>query len=83
MRELVEVRQKDMKDDGSFPCPKCGVVLSPECTEEELELLDIDGECGANRLYSITVKHTCGQVIKIIFIEVWCGDGEERPGFYT
>ena len=64
------IRESDMNEKDEFPCPKCGVVLSPDddiTPPEDVELVDVEGECGAHRLYSMTIKHKCGQVIKIDF----------------
>jgi len=58
----------DKKDDnfGGFDCPKCGKHLSPE-DEEGYEMLRTEGACHASGadLDSVTIKCSCGQVIKV------------------
>ena len=60
----VEVGVKDMDAGGGFVCPKCKSYVNPD-EEEEYEVVDVEGECGAHRLWFLTIKHRCGQVIKI------------------
>ena len=66
MLELSEVviTAKDMDEHGCFYCPKCKELVNPDA-EETYEVIEVDGECGANGIYSVTIRHKCGQVIVI------------------
>ena len=60
VNHTIDLTQID--GDGSFPCPKCGTVMSPEDESEEIykivdtkivndelvELVIMCGECGSN-----------------------------------
>lgn len=59
---LYAIDLTQIDGDGSFPCPKCGTVISPEDETEEIykivdtkvvndelvELVIMCGECGSN-----------------------------------
>ncbi len=62
MKEIVEI---GIVSDERVKCPSCGATLNPK--SEDIDIVDLDGECGAHRLYSITVKCGCGQLIQLNF----------------
>jgi len=64
MSEVKEIKVEDMDEHGCFDCPKCGKLVNPDA-EETYEVLSVDGACGVNEFHFITIKHECGQVIKI------------------
>jgi len=71
LKSIVEVPDEDVievsaRGDVPLPCPKCGYPLDPE--DESIETLNVDGECGAHRLYSVTIRcPKCKQPIRIGF----------------
>lgn len=51
--------------DGSFPCPKCGTVISPEDETEELYKI-LDTKVIDDRLVELVVEcRSCTSVIKL------------------
>jgi len=59
--EILHVQEtKEVK------CPRCGTVLDPE--DENLEVVEIDGECGAHHLDSVTVR--CPKCRVLVEIEI-------------
>jgi len=48
------------EDDASFPCPNCGMIISPEDNEEKYyHFLDVTEK------YATLECHGCNQVLKI------------------
>jgi len=51
--------------DGSFPCPKCGTMISPEDETEEVYKI-VDTKVVNDELVELVVScGTCGTVIKV------------------
>lgn len=48
-----------VRANDAVECPKCKRIIEPE----DADVIDIDGECGALRLFSVTIKCKCGQII--------------------
>jgi predicted RNA-binding Zn-ribbon protein involved in translation (DUF1610 family) len=54
-----------IEGDGSFPCPKCGVVISPEDETEEFYKI-LDTKVVDDQLTELVVEcRSCGSVIKL------------------
>ena len=65
MKKVNEIEIVAKNKEG-FECPSCRYFLTPE--DDDIEVLEVDGECGAHRLYSILIRcPECGQKIRIRF----------------
>jgi len=54
-----------VEGDGSFPCPKCGTIISPEDETEEVYKI-VDTKMVNDELVELVVScGTCGTVIKV------------------
>lgn len=54
-----------IEGDGSFPCPKCGTMISPEDETEEVYKI-VDTKVVNDELVELVVScGTCGTVIKV------------------
>ena len=54
-----------IEGDGSFPCPQCGTIISPEDETEEIYKI-LDTKVVDDQLTELVVKcGTCGSVIKL------------------
>ncbi len=54
-----------IEGDGSFPCPKCGTVISPEDETEEFYKI-LDTKVVGDQLTELVVECTnCGNVIRL------------------
>jgi predicted RNA-binding Zn-ribbon protein involved in translation (DUF1610 family) len=63
MLYLLDLRK--IEGDGSFPCPKCGTVISPEDETEELYKI-VDTKVINDQLVELVVMcSSCGSNIKL------------------
>jgi hypothetical protein len=63
LRYTIDLTQ--IEGDGSFPCPKCGTVISPEDETEELYKI-LDTKVIDDRLAELIVEcRSCSSVIKL------------------
>lgn len=52
--------------DGSFPCPKCGVIISPDDETDEIYQI-IDTKVEGDRLSELTLRcNKCGSIIRLV-----------------
>ncbi|MEM1659921.1 MAG: hypothetical protein QXR17_02075 [Candidatus Bathyarchaeia archaeon] len=52
--------------DGSFPCPKCGVIISPDDETDEIYQI-VDTKVEGDRLSELTLKcNRCGSIIRLV-----------------
>ncbi len=55
-----------IEGDGSFPCPKCGIMISPEDETEEVYKI-VDTKVVNDELVELVVScGTCGNIIRVI-----------------
>lgn len=55
-----------IEGDGSFPCPKCGVIISPDDETDEIYQI-VDTMVEGDRLSELTLKcNRCGSVIRLV-----------------
>jgi predicted RNA-binding Zn-ribbon protein involved in translation (DUF1610 family) len=55
-----------IEGDGSFPCPKCGTMVSPEDETEEVYKI-VDTKVVNDELVELVVScGTCGTIIRVI-----------------
>jgi predicted RNA-binding Zn-ribbon protein involved in translation (DUF1610 family) len=55
-----------IEGDGDFPCPKCGVVISPEDESESTYVIEAVKMKKGEQLEELTIKcKNCGSVIHI------------------
>ncbi|MEM3641832.1 MAG: hypothetical protein QXH37_07930 [Candidatus Bathyarchaeia archaeon] len=52
--------------DGAFPCPKCGVVISPDDETEEIYRIVDTKVKGDNLTELIIVCNKCGSTIRLV-----------------
>jgi uncharacterized C2H2 Zn-finger protein len=64
---VVDLRKLETKN-GEFPCPKCGVIIDPDDTTEEVygDLEAIMDESGLNLEAILLRCKKCGCKIKIV-----------------
>ena len=63
MRYTIDLTQVD--GDGSFPCPKCGTVISPEDETEELYKI-VETKVNKDDLIELIVEcRTCQSIVKL------------------
>ncbi|MBC7129604.1 hypothetical protein H5T51_00080 [Candidatus Bathyarchaeota archaeon] len=52
--------------DGSFPCPRCGVIISPDDETDEVYQI-IDTKVEGDQLSELTLKcNGCGSLIRLV-----------------
>ncbi|MEM2917466.1 MAG: hypothetical protein QXN63_03820 [Candidatus Bathyarchaeia archaeon] len=64
--QVYKIDLTKIEGDGSFPCPKCGVIISPDDESESVyEILDtkFKGDC----LEELVIMcHKCGSKINLV-----------------
>jgi hypothetical protein len=64
MAQTINLTQID--GDGSFPCPKCGIVISPEDETEKVYRI-VDTKIVNNELVELVVLcENCGIKVKLV-----------------
>lgn len=59
--------KKDLRrveGSGDFPCPECGITISPEGASEGVYSF-VDTKTRKEELVSMTIQHDCGAYIKL------------------
>lgn len=63
--EAVNINILKTDDDGAFPCPRCGNVISPgDESEESYQILAVK-KAEEGHIEAITVKCKCGKTVKL------------------
>ncbi len=64
-KELQTLDLSTVEGDGSFACPKCGTMISPDDESEEVYKI-LDTKVVGNELAELVIScGTCGTVIKL------------------
>ncbi len=68
----------ETEGEGSFPCPKCGTLISPDDDKEEAYKI-LETKVVNNELAELIIScSTCGTVIRLVGFEQFLGvPGEE------
>ena len=66
--ELFMIDLTKIEGDGSFPCPKCGMVISPEDTTEEFYKI-------------VNTKVINDEIVELVIMCSKCGSNIKLTGF--
>ncbi len=65
-QQMFTVDLSTIEGDGDFPCPRCGVTISPE-DETEKTYTIIDTKVNGENLQELTIQcNKCGSKIRLI-----------------
>ncbi len=65
-QQMFTVDLSTIEGDGDFPCPRCGVTISPE-DESENTYTIIDTKVNGENLQELTIQcNKCGSKIRLI-----------------
>ncbi len=65
-QQMFTVDLSTIEGDGDFPCPRCGVTISPE-DETESTYTIIDTKVNGENLQELTIQcNKCGSKIRLI-----------------
>ncbi|MEM2546591.1 MAG: hypothetical protein QXM37_03065 [Candidatus Bathyarchaeia archaeon] len=56
----------EIEGDGDFPCPKCGVIISPDDETEEIYQI-VDTKLEGDNLAELVIRcNKCGSMIRLV-----------------
>ena len=68
---VYQLDLKEIQGEGDFPCPKCGVIISPEDETEDVYRI-LDTKVKGEDLVSLVIEcNRCKSKIRLVGFLIW------------